>query len=190
MTSKFSAAKFNCRLNWLSSRRRVVETGKDPKDPPVWSERWFTSMHCGLQTQQQVGQASLSGSRHVGVHAAVVLPQIRLAGFSQRVAHLVVLSDQLLPGGQCFTALRRHRRSGSSRLQRLKHNVVIISGSISVFNQKQPLWSAEQRSGCAQQAGTLDYCCDLKSKLSVCSCIKILDTEQKETSQCKTSVIS
>lgn len=75
-------------------------------------------MHGGLQAQQQVGQASLSGSRHVGVDAAVVLPQVRLAGFSQRVAHLVVLSDQLLPGGQSLAALRGQRERWSKSATR------------------------------------------------------------------------
>lgn len=70
----------------------------------------LTSMHSRLQAQQQVGQASFSGSRHAGVRAAAVFPQVRLAGFGQRVAHLVVLSDQLLPGGQSLAALRTQSR--------------------------------------------------------------------------------
>lgn len=63
-------------------------------------------MHSRLQAEKQVGQTSLSGPGHVGVHAAAVLLQVRLAGFGQRVAHFVVLSDQLLTGGQSLTALR------------------------------------------------------------------------------------
>lgn len=66
----------------------------------------LTSVHSWFQAEQQVGQTSLSGSGHVRVHAAAVLPQVRLAGFGQRVAHLVVLSNQLLPGGQSLTALK------------------------------------------------------------------------------------
>lgn len=62
-------------------------------------------MHSGLQAQQQVRQSSLAGSRQVGVQAAALLPQVQLAGFSQRVADSVVLRDQLLAGGQSVTAL-------------------------------------------------------------------------------------
>lgn len=43
----------------------------------------LTSMHSRLQTEQQVGQTSFSGSGHVGVGAAAVFPQVRLAGFGQ-----------------------------------------------------------------------------------------------------------
>lgn len=70
--------------------------------------RWWpplpTSVYGRLQAQQQVGEAGLAGSRH-GVGAAAVLPQVGLAGAGQRVAHLVVLSDQLLSGGQGLAAL-------------------------------------------------------------------------------------
>lgn len=65
-------------------------------------------MDSRLQTQQQVGQAGLPGSGHAGVHAAAVLSQVRLAGFGQRVADLIILSDQLLPGGERLATLRTH----------------------------------------------------------------------------------
>lgn len=65
-------------------------------------------MNRRLQTEQQEGEACLSGSRQAGVHVAVELSQVRLAGFGQRVAHLVVLCNQLLPGGQSLAALRTH----------------------------------------------------------------------------------
>lgn len=64
-----------------------------------------TSVDGRLQAQQQVGEAGLAGSGH-GVGAAAVLPQVGLAGPGQRVANLVVLSNQLLSCGQGLTALR------------------------------------------------------------------------------------
>lgn len=62
-------------------------------------------MHCGLQAEQQVGQAGFSSTRHVVLSIAAVLPQVRLARSSQGVAHLVVLSDELLPSGQRLATL-------------------------------------------------------------------------------------
>ena len=62
-------------------------------------------MYGRLQTEQQVGEACLSGAGHVGVHAAAVLPQVCLAGLGQGVAHLVVLGNQLLTRGQGLSAL-------------------------------------------------------------------------------------
>lgn len=64
-----------------------------------------TSVHGGLQTQQQVRQSGLAGSRQVGVQAAALLPQVQFTGFSQRVTDSVVLRDQLLTGGQSVSAL-------------------------------------------------------------------------------------
>lgn len=63
-------------------------------------------MHGGLQTQQQVGESGLAGSRQVGVQAAALLPQVQLAGFGQGVTDPVVLRNQLLADGQRVTALR------------------------------------------------------------------------------------
>lgn len=77
-------------------------------------------MHSSLQTQQQVGQSSLAGSRQVGVQAAALLPQVQLTGFSQRVADSVVLRDQLLTGGQGVTALWRGSRGESQRLKQVQ----------------------------------------------------------------------
>lgn len=62
-------------------------------------------MHGRLQAEQQVGQAGFPGSGHAVLGVAAVLPQVRLAGSGKRVAHLVVLGDELLPGGQRLAAL-------------------------------------------------------------------------------------
>lgn len=70
-------------------------------------------MHGGLQAQQQVAEPSLAGPRQVGVQAAALLPQVQLAGFSQRVADPVVLRDQLLAGGQGVPALRGGEEGGA-----------------------------------------------------------------------------
>lgn len=73
---------------------------------------FLTAVHSSLQTQQQVRQPGLPGSRQVGVQVAALLPQVHLTGFSQRVTDSVVLRDQLLTGGQSITALWRGRRGG------------------------------------------------------------------------------
>lgn len=69
----------------------------------------LTSVHSSLQAQQQVGEPGLTGPRQVVVQAAALLPQVRLAGFSQRVADSVVLRDELLTRGQSVTALTKNR---------------------------------------------------------------------------------
>lgn len=91
-------------------------------------------MHSRLQTEQQVGQAGFSGSGHVGVGAAAVFPQVWLAGSGQRVAHLVVLSDELLPGGQRLATLRTHS-------QRQHHNTLHDVSLVSALQrQKVTVW--------------------------------------------------
>lgn len=67
-------------------------------------------MHSILQTQQQVRQPGLAGSRQVGVQAAALLPQVQLTGLRQRVADSVVLRDQLLTDGQRVPALWRGKK--------------------------------------------------------------------------------
>lgn len=66
----------------------------------------LTSVHSSLQAQQQVRQASLAGSRQVGVQAAALLPQVQLASFRQGVTNSVVLGDELLSGCQGVATLR------------------------------------------------------------------------------------
>lgn len=65
----------------------------------------LTTVHGGLQTQQQVGESGLAGPGQVAVQAAALLPQVQLAGFGQRVTDPVVLGDQLLADGQRVVAL-------------------------------------------------------------------------------------
>lgn len=65
----------------------------------------LTSVHCRLQAEEQVGQSGLSSSGHVGVQVTAVFAEVSLTRFSQRVTDLIVLSDQLLPGGQGVSAL-------------------------------------------------------------------------------------
>jgi len=62
-------------------------------------------VHGGLQAEQQVGEPGLAGTWQVVLQVAALLSQVRFAGLGQRVAHPVVLGNQLLPCGQCITAL-------------------------------------------------------------------------------------
>lgn len=64
-----------------------------------------TLVHGGLQAEQQVGKPGLAGTWQVVLQVAVLLSQVRFAGLGQRVAHPVVLGNQLLPCSQCVTAL-------------------------------------------------------------------------------------
>lgn len=66
-------------------------------------------MHGSLQTQQQVRQPGLSGSRQARVQAAALLPQVQFAGFGQGVTDSVVLRDELLTDCQSVTALRKNK---------------------------------------------------------------------------------
>ena len=67
-----------------------------------------TPVDRGLQAEQQVGQPGLAGAGARRLHAAVLLLEVGPAGPRQRVAHLVVLRDQLLTGGQGLSALHTH----------------------------------------------------------------------------------
>lgn len=101
-----------CDSWWVTDRQEVPS-----------EDELLTSVHGWLQAEQQVGQTGFSGSGHVCVHVAAVLPQVWLAGFGQRVTHLVVLSNQLLPGGQSLATLRTHNEHHEVQTVRLRSPV-------------------------------------------------------------------
>lgn len=72
----------------------------------------LTTVHGGLQAQQQVRESGFAGSRQVGIQAAALLPQVQLAGFGQGVTDPVVLRNQLLADSQRVTALPGGRGRG------------------------------------------------------------------------------
>lgn len=97
-----------------SGRKKTPSTGN-----LLSNNRWgfLTAVHGGLQTQQQVGQSGLSGSRQACVQAAALLPQIQFTGLGQGVTDSVVLRDELLTDRQSITALRRKQAAEKRSVQ-------------------------------------------------------------------------
>lgn len=95
----------------------------------TFSSAGLTSVHSGLQAQQQVREPGLTGPRQAGVQAAALLPQVHFTGFGQRVTDLVILGDQLLSRCQGVSALEREGWGGLN-MTRGSASVLRLSGSV------------------------------------------------------------